>query len=40
MKLYTILITDKVFYVIERDKVIVTRVLYSASDINRRLEEK
>jgi plasmid stabilization system protein ParE len=28
------------FYMIEDDKVIVTRVLYSASDINRRLSEK
>lgn len=28
------------FYVIEDDKVIVTRVLYSASDISRRLMEK
>jgi plasmid stabilization system protein ParE len=29
-----------VFYVIEDDKVIVTRVLYSASDISKRLSEK
>ena len=28
-----------VFYVIEGDKVIVTRVLYSASDISKRLSE-
>jgi plasmid stabilization system protein ParE len=28
------------FYVIEGDKVIVTRVLYSASDISKRLSEK
>ena len=28
------------FYVIEDDKVIVTRVLYSASDISRRLLER
>lgn len=28
-----------VFYVIERNKVIVTNVLYSASDIERRLQE-
>jgi plasmid stabilization system protein ParE len=28
------------FYVIEDDKVIVTRVLYSASDISKRLSEK
>jgi plasmid stabilization system protein ParE len=28
------------FYVIENDKVIVTRVLYSASDISKRLSEK
>lgn len=28
-----------VFYVIEDDRVIVTRVLYSASDISRRLWE-
>ena len=29
-----------VFYVIEDDMVIVTRVLYSASDISKRLSEK
>jgi plasmid stabilization system protein ParE len=29
-----------VFYVIEDDRVIVTRVLYSASDISKRLLEK
>ncbi len=29
-----------VFYIIEDDKVIVTRVLYSASDISSRLMEK
>jgi plasmid stabilization system protein ParE len=29
-----------VFYVIENDRVIVTRVLYSASDIGKRLLEK
>jgi plasmid stabilization system protein ParE len=28
------------FYVIEGDKVIVTRVLYSASDISKKLSEK
>jgi hypothetical protein len=28
------------FYVIEEDKVIVTRVLYSASDISKRLSER
>jgi plasmid stabilization system protein ParE len=28
------------FYVIEDDRVIVTRVLYSASDISKRLSEK
>ena len=28
-----------VFYAIEGDKVIVTRVLYSASDISKRLSE-
>ena len=29
-----------VFYVIEEERIIVTRVLYSASDISRRLWEK